>query len=47
MGDFNHIHIQWKYIDSGEDQKSLFLIEDGFLTQNMLDPTREENVSVT
>ena len=46
MGDFNHGHIQWKSLEStgGEDQQFLFLIQDSFLTQHVLEPTREENV---
>ena len=46
MGDFNHGHIQWKYLEStgGEDQQFLFLIQDSFLTQHVLEPTRGENV---
>ena len=46
MGDFNHGHIQWKFLEStgGEDQQFLFLIEESFLTQHMLEPTRGENV---
>ena len=46
MGDFNHGHIQWKFLEStgGEDQQFLFLIQESFLTQHVLEPTREENV---
>ena len=46
MGDFNNGHIQWKYLEStrGEDQQFLFLIQDSFLTQHVLEPTRGENV---
>ena len=46
MGDFNHRHIQWKSLEStgGEDQKFLFLIQDSFLTQHVLEPTRGDNV---
>ena len=46
MGDFNHGHIQWKSLEStgGEDQQFLFLIQESFLTQHMLEPTRGENV---
>ena len=46
MGDFNHGHIQWKSLESteGEDQRFLFLIQDSFLTQRVLEPTRGENV---
>ena len=45
MGDFNHGHIQWKSLEStgGEDQQFLFLIQDSFLTQHVLEPTRGEN----
>ena len=46
MGDFNHGHIQYKFLESrgGEDQQFLLLIQDSFLTQHMLEPTRGENV---
>ena len=46
MGDFNHGHIQWKSLEStgGEDQQFLFLIQERFLTQHVLEPTRGENV---
>ena len=46
MGDFNHGHIQWNSLEStgSEDQQFLFLIQDSFLTQHMLEPTRGENV---
>ena len=46
MGDFNHEHIKWKYLEStgGEDQQFLFLIQDSFLTQHVLEPTRGDNV---
>ena len=46
MGDFNHGYIQWKSLQSigGEDQQFLFLIQDSFLTQHVLEPTRGENV---
>ena len=46
MGDFNHGHIQWKSLEStgGEDQQFIFLIQDRFLTQHVLEPTRGENV---
>ena len=44
MGDFSHG--QWTYLEStwGEDQQFLFLIQDSFLTQHVLQPTRGENV---
>ena len=46
MRDFNHGHIQWKSLESteGEDQQFLFLIQDSFLTQPVLEPTRGDNV---
>ena len=46
MGDFYHGHIQWKSLEStgGEDQQFLFLIQDSFLTQHVLEPTRGDNV---
>ena len=46
MGDFNHVHIQWTSLEStgGEDQQFLILIQESFLTQHVLEPTRGENV---
>ena len=46
MGDFNHGHIQWNSLESTgiEDQQFMFLIQDSFLTQHVLEPTRGENV---
>ena len=46
MGDFNHRHIQWKSLEStgGEDQQFLLFIQESFLTQHVLEPTRGENV---
>ena len=46
MGDFNHGHIQWKSLEStgGKDQQFLFLIQESFLSQHVLEPTRGENV---
>ena len=46
MGDFHHGHIQWKSLEStgGEDRQFLFLIQESFLTQHVLEPTRGENV---
>ena len=46
MGDFNHGHIQWKSLEStgGDDQQFLFLIQESFLSQHVLEPTRGENV---
>ena len=42
MGYFNHGHIQWTSLEStgGENQQFLFLIQDSFLTQHVLEPTR-------
>ena len=46
MGDFNHGRIQWKSIQStgSEDQRFLNLVQDSFLNQHVLEPTRGENV---
>ena len=46
MGDFNHGYIQRKSLEStvGEDQQFTFLIQDSFLTQHVLEPTRGDNV---
>ena len=46
MGDFNQGHIQWKSLAStgGEDQQFIFLIQESFLTQHVLEPTNGENV---
>ena len=46
MGDFNHGRIHWNSLESTgiEDQQFLFLIQDSFLTQHVLEPTRGENV---
>ena len=48
MGDFNHGHIQWKSLEStgGEDQQFLFLIQDSFLIQHVLEPTKLFNLSL-
>ena len=48
MGDFNHGRIQWKSLQStgSEDQKFLNLVQDSFLIQHVLEPTRGENVLV-
>ena len=45
MGEFNHGHIQWKSLEStwGEDQQFIVLIQDSFLTQHVLEPTRGYN----
>ena len=46
MEDFNHGHIQWKSLEStgDEDQHFLFLIQESFLTQHVLEQNRGENV---
>ena len=46
MGDFKHGRIQWKSIQStgSEDQKFFNLVQDSFLTQHVLEPTKGENV---
>ena len=46
MGGFNHGRIQWKYVQSTgiEDQKFFNLVQNSFLTQHVLEPTRGENV---
>ena len=46
MGDFNHGHIQWNSLESTgiEDKQFLCLIQDSFLIQHVLEPTRGENV---
>ena len=46
MGDFNNGYIQWKSLEStgGEDQQFLFLFQDSFLTQHVLELIREDNV---
>ena len=45
MGDFNHGRIQCKSQQStgSEDQRFLNLVQDSFLTQHVLEPTRGEN----
>ena len=42
MGDFNHGNIKWDTMQSTgvEDQKFLCLVQDNFLTQHVLEPTR-------
>ena len=46
MGYLNHGHIKWKSVEStgGEDQQFLLLIQESFLSQHVLEPTRGENV---
>ena len=44
MGDFSHGHIPRKYLDStgGEDHQFLFIMQDSFLTQHLLEPMQRE-----
>ena len=44
MGIFYHGHIKWKSLEStgGEDQQFLFLIQESFLTQHVLETTKEK-----
>ena len=46
MGDFNHGNIQWDSLQSTgvEDQRFLCLVQDNFLTQHVLEPTRAARV---
>ena len=46
MGDFNHGNIKWDSQQSTgvEDQKLLCLVQDNFLTQHVLEPTRAARV---
>ena len=46
MGDFNHGNIKWDSLQSTgvEDQRFLCLIQDNFLTQHVLEPTRAARV---
>ena len=46
MGDFNHGNIKWDTLQSTgvEDQKCLCLIQDNFLTQHVLEPTRAARI---
>ena len=45
MGDFNHPDIRWNYLDSSnESAKFLLLVQNCFLTQHVLEPTRGDNV---
>ena len=42
MGDFNHENIKWDSLQSigVEDQQFVCLVQDNFLTQHVLEPTR-------
>ena len=46
MGDFNHVNIKWDPLQCTgvEYQKFLCLVQDNFLTQHVLEPTRAERV---
>ena len=46
IGDFNHGNIKWDILHSTgvEDQKFVCLLQDNFLTQHVLEPTRAERV---
>ena len=46
MGDFNHGYIQWTSLQSTgrEDQGFLNVLQDSFLSQHVLEPTRGKNV---
>ena len=46
MGDFNHGNIKWDTLHSTgvEDQQFLCLVQDNFLTQHVLEPTRATRV---
>ena len=46
MGEFNHGHIKWDTQRSTgvEDQKFMYLVQDNFLTQHVLEPTRAARV---
>ena len=46
MGDFNHANIKWDSLQSTgvEDQMLLCLVQENFLTQHVLEPTRAARV---
>ena len=46
MGDFNHGNIKWDTLQSTgvEDSMFLCLVQDNFLTQHVLEPTRAARV---
>ena len=45
MGDFNHPDIRWNSLySSNESAKFLLLVQNCFLTQHVLEPTRGDNV---
>ena len=45
-GRFNHGHMKWKSLEStgDKDQEFIFLIQNSFLTQQVLESTIEDNV---
>ena len=43
-GDFSHFGINWNYLESEEDSEAFLLMQDCFLTQHVLEPTRGSNV---
>ena len=46
MGDFNHGNIKWDTLQNTgvEDQTFLCLVQDNFLTQHVLEPTRATRI---
>ena len=45
MGDFNHPEIRWNSLDSSNESANvLLLVQNCFLTQHVLEPTRGDNV---
>ena len=46
MGDFNHGNIKWYTLQSTgvEDQTFLCIVQDNFLTQHVLEPTRAARI---
>ena len=45
MGNFNHHGINWNYLESAAHSEAfLLLMQDCFLTQHVLEPTRGCNV---
>ena len=46
MGDFNHGNIKWDTLESTgvEDQTCVCLVQDNFLTQHVLEPTRATRI---
>ena len=46
MGDFNHENIKWDTLQSTgvEDQTFVCLVQDNFLTQHVLEPSRAARI---